>query len=280
MRHPPLWSVLFALGLVISGCLHPPTPKATTTAPPVIEGWVVDAGLVPLPGARVALPDAGVETHTDDAGHYQLDTAAGVTSVVVVTNPGYLPASGAISAYSGAHQVLNFTLQRLPDAKPFHETISFDGFVDCGVTAAVMENQSRPHEHQGVKCSTYLNTSRNVWPSEIPALATGLVVEIVWTQESELSGALVLKVTNDATGDILGFVESTSPLRVQLSQATILQDEAAGKTAITIDVEPGAGTGSHDHGAVGAFANQEFTAYATAFYNGPADPLFTVTAPT
>ncbi|MEK6975977.1 MAG: hypothetical protein AABY18_06515 [Candidatus Thermoplasmatota archaeon] len=131
----------------------------------------------------------------------------------------------------------------------------FQGILRCGVVATTQEDPSRPHEHQGVRCSQALNDTANRWSYAVPNNATGVVVEVDWDAQSEVAQALVLKVTVEATGEGLGFVEGTSMIRLQLSSLKLAQEQQAGHDALSVVLEPGAGTGNHEHGAAGAFVH-------------------------
>lgn len=243
---------------------------------PLVEGWIVDERIVPVVGATVRLAGAGAETMTDDEGHYALQGPVGAELVLVVQAEGFLPQSRGVSSAAGARQVLNFTLERVPVAEPYDELEQFQGILRCGVVATTQEDPSRPHEHQGVRCSQLLNDTSNRWAYTVPANTTGVVVEAAWDPQSEVSQAMVMKVATAATGEVLGFIEGTSMLRQQLSSTKLQQELQAGHDVLHISLEPGAGTGNHEHGAAGAFVNQGFTLYATAFFNGPVPPTYTV----
>ena len=121
-----------------------------------------------------------------------------------------------------------------------------------------------------------LPDGNNVWNYTIPDNTTGLVLEAFWEPQSELSKALVVKASIPQTGEVLAFVESMSPLRIQMSKVALAQNLAAGHSPSSIVVTPGAGTGNHDHGAAGAFFQQPFQLVMTAFFNGPVDPSYSV----
>lgn len=272
--------LLLALVLALAGCAQSPAPAAElVVAGPVVEGWIVDERLVPVAGVAVSLAGLGLATATDAAGHYRLDAPRGADLLVVTNAEGFRPQTRSVGAQSGERHLVNFTLERIPDAEPFHVVTTHTGTVRCGVVAIVAEDQSRPHEHQGVRCSQLLNDTSNVWTYTLPTNSTGVVVEVAWTPQSELAQALVLKVVVEGTGDVLAFIEGTSVLRIQLSSVNLAQAAAAGHTALRVSLEPGAGTGNHEHGAAGAFFEQVFDVYATAFFNGPVDPSYSITRP-
>lgn len=267
-------TALAIVAAVLAGCSQ--NGPTATPAPIGIEvaGWVMDAALKPIAGASITAADG--QAITDAAGHFSLLAPSGQNLVLVAAAPGYAASSKAIPAFSGATHIINFTLERLPDMAPYHEIQAFTGFLQCAVTAVVMEDQSRPHEHRGVRCSATVNDTRNVWHTSIDPLATGLIIEAKWMPNNAASQGLVMKATVDGSGEVLGFLEGPSMLHLQVSQARLRQSIEAGFLDYTVVVDAGAGTGEHEHGAVGVFVEQPFELYATTFYNGPVDPAYSV----
>jgi hypothetical protein len=266
---------LALLLLLAAGCSQAPKPAAPD-AGPLVEGFVMDAARAPIAGAHATVQGQAANGTTDDLGHFALDAAAGVDLLITVQADGFVPESQFVSAYSGPHHVLNFTLARIPFAKPYTTVEQFRGTVACAVTAVIGEDPSAPHEHKGVRCDDVLPASQNEWNYTIPSNTTGLVLEAFWQPQTDLSTALIMKGTIPETGDILAFVEGVNPLRVQFSKVALAQNLAAGHQTVRVVVTPGAGTGSHDHGAIGAFVDQPFQLVMTAFFNGPVDPAYTV----
>ncbi len=268
-------ALLAAFAMVLAGCSQA-APFQATASGPLVEGWVLDLALTPIAGASVTVAGTAIGVRTDAAGHFILEAPSGTDLVVTVAADGFGSTSQAISALSGTRHVLNFTLERIPAAAPYHVVERFSGFLQCAVTAVVMEDQSSPHEHQGVRCSSLVNDTRNVWHGDIPAETTGLIIETQWTPNSELAQGLVMKIVVDGSGDVIGFVEGRSILRIQLSQTNLQRNLQAGFTHYTVTIDAGAGTGEHEHGAIGVFLEQPFTLFATSFFNGPVDPAYSV----
>lgn len=256
------WRAVLLVAILLAGCSDPPArppPEGGTR----VEGWVFDEGLRPVAAATVR--GDGNETATDADGHYSLQVPSDQSSVITVAAPGFLPATQSLGASSGAFQVLNFTLRREPPPAPPPLVTSFNGVLQCGAVATTMEDPSRPHEHQGVRCSSLLNDTSNRWLYDLQPGTQGIVLEVEWDAQSPLSQAMVLKATN-AGGVPFAFIEGTSVLRQQLSSVKLQQEQQAGGSLLVITLEPGAGTGNHEHGAAGLFLRQPFTIYATAFF--------------
>ena len=270
-------AVLSALCVALAGCSRGGSDAKEEDSPGVlVEGWVIDERIVPVPGAVARLAGLDLQTSTDAAGHYAIEAPTGMDLVLVVEAEGYKSASGAVTALSGTYHVLNFSLERLPLAEPYDEVQSFDGLLRCGIVATTQEDPSRPHEHQGVRCSSLINDTANRWAYVLPVNTTGVVVEVAWEPQSDVARALVLKITVAATGEVVAFLESTSIMRVHLSSVKLEQERQAGHDELIMVVEPGAGSGDHEHGAVGAFVDQQFVIYATAFFNGPVPPSYSI----
>ena len=263
-----------ALAVALAGCASGPPAAAPEATGPLVEGWVVDATRTPVPDAVASLAGLGIEAAVGDDGHYALQAPPGVDLVLVVAAPGFVPATRSVGAASGAHHVLNFSLERVPVAEPRVLVESHRGVLRCGAVATTMEDPARPHEHQGVRCSQLLNDTSNRWRYDVPANTSGMVVEAAWEAQSDVAQALVLKVVVEGSGETLGFIEGTSPLRVQLSSAKLAHELAAGHATLLMTLEPGAGTGNHEHGAVGVFVDQSFELYASTFYNMAVDPAY------
>lgn len=262
--------------LLVAGCSQPAAREAVEAPVIVLEGWVVDERFLPVANATIMVAAADSMTQTGEDGHYLLQAPAGVDLLVLFSHTAFVAQSRAVSAQSGQHHWINVTLERLPVAEPYLEVQSFQGVLRCGAVATTQEDPSRPHEHQGVRCSQLLNDTANQWPYEIPAQTTGIVVEAFWDAQSPVAQAMVLKVVAASSGKVFAFTEGTSPIRAHLSSFNLMEEQGAGFSTLTVTLEPGAGTGNHEHGAVGLFAQQSFTLYATAFFNGPVPPAYTI----
>jgi hypothetical protein len=281
VRQPGAAGIAAALALLLcAGCAAPGAGVGGEAAPPRVEGWVLDEGLHPVENATVSVQGSPVQRHTDASGHYAADAPTGQALLVVVEAHGYFPQSAGAGQDFGVRLVLNFTLVALPSDAPSIDVTDHAGQMSCAVTAVVgQDNPQRPHEHQGVRCYDVVPDSGedgHLWRYDIPAAATGVIVELFWEPSTPLSTSLVLKIEVEDTGDILGFQEGTSPLHLQLSQFNVLQALEKGHPRLLMTVLPGAGTGSHEHGAVGLFVEQPFTLYASAFFNQAAEPTYSV----
>lgn len=263
------------LPLALAGCSEAEAPPAVEPGP-TVEGFVLDNARAPVPGATVVVQGSTVNGTTGEDGHFAFQAPMGVELLVTAQAPGFIAASQVVPPFSGAHHVLNFTLERMPFAEPYTLVSDFKGSVSCGVTAVVGEDPWSPHEHKGVRCNDLVPSPGSVWNYTIPLNTTGLVLEAFWEPQTELSAALVFKAMIPETREVLAFKESASPARMQLSSVSLAQNLAAGHTVLSVAVGPGAGTGEHEHGAVGVFVEQEFQLVITAFFNGPVDATYSV----
>lgn len=271
-----LLALAAALPLLLAGCSDGQAEDEGAEPGPVVQGWVVDASRVPVVGAAVLVQGTNLTLATDQEGHYRFEAPPAIDLLVTVAADGFVSESQIVPAFSGAQHVLNFSLERLPAADPYHVASTFDGIVSCGVTLVLQEDPDNPHTHQGLRCDTVLPgvTTNHVWNYTIPDNSTGLILEGFWEPQTPASQALVVKAEVAGTGQVLAFLETMSPLRIQLSAANLQQAAEDGRTHIVVTVTPGAGTGSHEHGAVGVFVDQPFTLVMTAFFNGPVDPSY------
>lgn len=276
MRAFLAWALL--LPFALAGCSQE-QPRPAVETGPLVEGYVLDEARAPVPAATVVVRGLTVNGTTGPDGHFAFQAPSGVELLLTAQAPGFIASSQVVPAFSGTYHLLNFTLERMPFAEPYTVVSDFKGSVTCGVTAVVGEDQSSPHEHKGVRCSELIPSDTHVWNYTIPLNTTGLVLEAFWDPQTDLAAALVFKATIPETGEILGFKESASPARIQLSAVSLAQNLAAGHTVLSVVVGPGAGTGEHEHGAVGAFVEQGFQLVMTAFFNGPVDPAYSIARP-
>src|SRR5688572_622808 len=130
-----LLAIAIVAPLVLAGCSDgkgspPPAPG------PVVEGWVVDPVHAPIAGANVVVQGLAVNATTDAEGHFTLAPPSGVDLLVTAAAPGFVAESQLLPAFSGSLHVLNFSLERVPVAEPYHLASVFDGVVSCGFTVA------------------------------------------------------------------------------------------------------------------------------------------------
>ncbi|MHB1260551.1 MAG: carboxypeptidase-like regulatory domain-containing protein [Thermoplasmatota archaeon] len=264
-------AVLLAAALLLAGCSSPPEAPAPQGL--LVEGWAIDSRLAPVPGVRVTAIGVGSNATTDEVGHFEFGIPPGSGDLLVMAEAdGFMPQSRTVSAGSGSRIMVNFTLDRLPVQAPYQTVEEFDGILRCGIVAVAGEDPGRPHEHEGVRCSVLVGDDANQWSYPIPQNSTGLVIEAAWDAQSELSRSMYLNVSVEATGEVLGWQEGVSPLRAQPSRFKLDLERSLGNAVLDIRIESGAGTGNHEHGAVGAVVEQEFRLFVTAFYNGPVNP--------
>jgi len=259
----------------LAGCAAGEAAAPPTDVRVVVEGWVTDQALRPLAGASVT-PRGGAPATAGEDGRYRLLLPPDEDVLLSFQAAGHASASRVVKAGTGMHHWHNVTLPRLPSGEPRLEVDRWDGRLRCAVAAVVVEDPSSPHEHQGVRCSELapLGVDEHTWGFAIPDGASGLVLELHWEPNTPFSMALTLKVET-ASGRLVGMVEGPSLLRLQVA-ATHLARAAADGEALHVTVLPGAGMGSHEHGAVGVFVEQPFTLFATTFHNQPADPAYSV----
>lgn len=275
-----LLALAAALPLLLAGCGDGQGGAAAEPLGPVVEGWVLDAARKPIEAAAVTVDGLAANATTDAAGHFAFVGPSGVDLLVTVRADGFVAESQLVPAFSGPSHVLNFSLERVPFAAPYVEVSDFRGTISCALTVILQEDPNNPHEHQGARCADAgLPGERNVWNYTIPANASGLVLEGFWDPQTAFSEALVVKAEVVGTGQVLAFLESMSPLRVQMGAANVAQATEGGRTFMTITVKPGAGSGSHEHGAFGVFLEQDFRLVITAFFNGPVDPSYSILRP-
>ena len=270
-----------ACALLLAGMLAGCASTSVGPAPPqrmVVEGWLLDEAIRPVAGGLVAAQGWLDNATSGEDGRFLLTAPPGLDLYLTVRAPGFLPTTRFLPAGSGLHQWLNVTLERLPSDAPRVEVEDWQGFLECAATVVVNEDPSNPHEHQGVRCSDHLpdELDRNVWRYRVPPGASGLVVEVAWEPGTHLARSLVLKAEAESSGEVVGFLESPSILRLQVAASQLERLAGSDGGTLRLTILPGAGAGSHEHGAAGLFVEQPFTIYASAFFHQPADPNYSI----
>ena len=267
-------AAVLVLALLLAGCSGASTAqkKGSTGDGPLLQGYVFDQAVRPVPGALVSVSGAGVgngtvTTGTD--GHYAFAQLPFDERLVVSIKAAGLKAlSKQVSVSPGNSTFLNFTLEALPSAKPYTESQGFNGFLACEV-ATTANGQTQRQD-----CGSTEN--KRVWTLAINPGAQSVVLETAWSAVSPGSSVLHLTVqTGGSNPVLLAEVEGASVLRTTVSQEKCAAHFAQGGTIV---VTWYAGTGSEqlEAGVAAAAAvQQDFRAVATSFFVEPAPPGYT-----
>jgi hypothetical protein len=271
--------------LLLAGCSGKPStekadPSLKATDRPLLQGYVFDQALHPVVGANLTVQGAGVDPRgngtaaTGQDGHYAFrDLPVEQRLVVVVQAAGLKTLSKQVSLGRGNSTLLNFTLEAVVVAKPYHEAQGFNGFLACE-TATTANDQTEATDCGGTQ-------NLRVWTLNVNADVQGIVIETGWIPKTPAAKFLHATVETVGLGDqdaILSEVEGGSVLKAVVTQAQCQKYYPQGGT---LRVTWSAATNAADQeSAAGAAAavQQDFKAIATAFYVEPPDPSFTGSA--
>lgn len=220
------------------GAAEPEVVATATTG--ILRGVVVDEAIRPLAGVRIRLPvaDGGQRNSTTaDDGAFAFDGLQPGAYIVHATKLGFLDASVSANVTAGLDTPGNVRLQMLIDVlnTPSIEQYSFNGFLQCSVTALVarvaacnLNEVAQPVCQIPVDVCT--SGPGNLTNDAFMAVHTiskqsirFLQVELVWEAGSQASSSLrALPGSRDpATGQINDYrpFEGPSPLIMPMAGA-------------------------------------------------------------
>lgn len=130
-------ATLLALLLSLSGCASDAKPAATSSAPgPIalgaIEGDVLDAEQLPLPGTQVQLVEAGAKTKTGPDGAFRFEGVLAGSHTLAVDAAGYRPHRTRVDVAADATAKVQVLLEPAALAQPYVEVLIFDGYIQQG----------------------------------------------------------------------------------------------------------------------------------------------------
>ncbi|HUR61140.1 MAG TPA: carboxypeptidase regulatory-like domain-containing protein [Candidatus Thermoplasmatota archaeon] len=256
----------FAVGLLaallLAGCGSKATPATDEAAPavPPLQGWVVDVGLRPLRDVQVRVLDGNQSAQTDASGHFELQGVPHDEPMVLVASlERFEPSSKQVSVPEGSAVQVNFTLVPVPVKVPKLDVLKFKGFLACQAATGPM--------NQTVDCSN--GTQKDIWQLAAAAELEGAVIEVHWTAATPMAERMHARLVTTDLGKLneqLGDVTGKSPLRIEVPRETaMLYYGSGGLMKLYVNL-----VASSTAPAAGLSAQQDFTAYASLFYNQPA----------
>lgn len=218
--------------LALSGCSSKGTPEpepvgdfsglelAATATTGVIRGIVVDEAIRPIAGATLALSgEAGPkQTLSADDGVFGFDGLPAGTYFVQASKPGFatVQVSADVAAGVAEPDIVKVLLTADPATRPYVETYTFEGYLECGVTtppvgvALCFAAGDTLNDNTQI---TYDLARRPAW----------VQTEMVWESTQQLGGELALLYSWDGGCGLLcdHEVDGTSPLLLQANQTVI-----------------------------------------------------------
>ncbi|MFA5943485.1 MAG: carboxypeptidase-like regulatory domain-containing protein [Candidatus Thermoplasmatota archaeon] len=131
-------AVVVLLGSLLAGCAGAAdgTAELGTEVPPglaVVRGVVVDAAIRPVADVEVTLTGGGLNktAKTDGQGVFSFEVPPG-NYLLRADHFAYREVTVSVSVVEGEESTAKILLERLFTQEAYHETLKFDGFIQCG----------------------------------------------------------------------------------------------------------------------------------------------------
>lgn len=226
--------VCASLLFLLAGCSDAPAPEQTTEAPEsTLSGIVVTEAIVPVEGATVSLPSEEMEATTDADGRFTLGPLPPGTYRLTVRAGGYADAVVAATVRGPDDGLVNIVLAAVSRDVPYHETIQFQGYLEC-----TLDTWVAPYQVIGAPCFGLVDLVTGVtvswdewqfvWEVDNPGLE-GVLIEMIWEEQATGSrmGLLLRNVAGAGSGVDAGgtnvdtqyfSTHSESPMRAWVHQ--------------------------------------------------------------
>jgi hypothetical protein len=230
------WSVaLLVVMTALAGCASSARSGDTTTdvasdihvqateSTGVIRGIVVDPAIRPLANAHVTTVAKGrtLHTNTTSTGSFGFQGLDPGTYFVQAGKLGYktIQTSVEVVAAESMPKALQVMLEANPSTKPYLETLSFKGFLACGVAVFLTS----------VGCTTYgaiadATGSKAIFHYDYTQLPDWMQGELIWDQTQAAGGQLIWEATIGGTNTHLGHRETTTSPALMYWNTTVIQE--------------------------------------------------------
>lgn len=272
---------------LLAGCAGKAGPSATSAGPEpngdvlppgatnLLEGTVKTVELAPLEGVLIQLEGTNQTRETDDSGSYRFESLPPRDYIVSAAKEGYRTKTQRAVIEDDRIFQLDFVLDPVPSARPYHETAQFTGLIACQLHYQTSEdNPQRPN------CGLVdVNNAQSKTFFVNPGAAQ-IVVELQWTPRTMLATELTLTVQSlGEDGVQFAHDHGDSVLKVVVSEAIIRKNFAQGGEIQTF-VESGPSvTGDEAAADVGLAFQQDYTVHLTVFYHEIGPPTFSAIPP-
>ena len=283
MRASAALATLAALAVALAGCSggggkggKDDDGPAGGGGVPMLQGWVVDPAIRPIPGATVKVLDSNTSVLADDGGHYAFaELPTDQFLVIVVSKDGFLPQPKQVTLAPDTPLRLNFTLEPEPIAAPYVSPLTFEGFIGCQLATVT------PTGNNSMDCSggVGVQQNKNMFDFPVEKQLAGAVIELYWEPVTEAANTLGLRVETLELGQlnvVLGEAVGSSSLRIPISQ-TVAEKyyPQGGLMRLTVFA---ASDGEENEAGLGYSmpVRQQFKAFMTLFYIDPPPADYTV----
>lgn len=273
-------AALLVVALAIAGCsggqdADPISPQAVDAGDvPLLHGYVFDPAVRPLEGAVVKVLDTNASFTTTAEGFFGFEELPTEQFLVIVaTMAGYTPSSKQVTLVPDQPVRLNFTLEPVPVATPYKETLPFEGMVGCQIAATVSTTNNTLDCNNGLE-------QRPRWDFSVGADLAGGVIEVYWDPFTPAAESLGLRVETLELGQlnvVLGEVIGASPLRITVPESAA-EKYYPGGGLMRLTVFAASDSHQNEAGVGTSVALQQaFQAYASLFYVAVPDCFATFT---
>ncbi len=180
--------VLLLTATVLAGCSDAPAPApedpgvVVTETTGGVRGVVVDSTITPLTGVNVML-STGETAVTDETGAFTFSKLEPNTYFVLVTKAGYQEIQSSFQVAAGKVTTgVRIQLARLPGVEPMADSVTFDGFYECGYAIWVQTDSCdwvirTAHDGGATVVPRGVQNNVNTAYYDLPGSATTLVQE-------------------------------------------------------------------------------------------------------
>jgi hypothetical protein len=228
-------AALIVLGIALAGCASNATQGTSTTevatdvhveataTTGVIRGIVVDPAIRPLANAHVTTVAKGrtLATNTTPNGSFGFQGLEAGTYFVQAGKLGYKTIQTSVEVVVGdsAPKAVQVMLEANPSTKPYVETLSFKGFLACGVAVFLTS----------VGCTTRgelasATGSKAIFHYDYTQLPDWMQGELIWDQTQAAGGQLIWEATIGGTNTHLGHRETTTSPALMYWNTTVIQE--------------------------------------------------------
>jgi hypothetical protein len=241
----------------------------------LIRGIVLSLTLVPVEGAKVTVVGLNLTKETDAKGAFQFPDVEPGTYFVTADKPGWTSVQQSVDVVAGDSDPtpMRILIEQIPGTEPRVLSLSQGGVIACSVgTPATFHNCNAPTQEQ---------VSRVFF--DVGGRPDYIQTEIAWTSTQPVGDWLYIIQAVCACDGLPGTTSSqrfdevpdaTSVYIVRIGP-DYLEDEDVGEDGdakqVLIDVSASGPEPQTTNGS-GAAINQQFTAYATFFYNFEEEP--------
>lgn len=266
-------AALLLIAAALSGCADDAgsdTLVITDETPvediPPLHGWVFDQALVPLDGAEIEILEVGHKVTSNAEGFYAFEgeLPANEPIILVARLEGHKPGSHQLTLQPGAPVRLNFTLEAEPVLVPETVVLDYDGFLNCQYNVE-LSGQQYFNDCSG-------GSGGDIWQFSVGPDLAGVVVEIGWTPNTDLSKYFHAVLETSQISDqtiVLSETTAESVLRLQVGEQFAKKYyPEGGIMQLTVNVDPANAELETEAGASVA-VSQNFQVFASLFYVEP-----------